>query len=116
VAEIELVQRLREAGWQAGWVNTFGGAPRTWDEWLVTPSSLPSQLRASYESITADVAGGARGRPDIIAWRGESLAEAVFVEYKGPSDRIRSGQDAWLRAALRAGMLREQFAVAKWPG
>jgi hypothetical protein len=83
---------------------------------LVRPSSLPTQLRVSYEAITVDAVAGARGRPDIIAWRGESLAEAVFVEYKGPSDKIRSGQEAWLRAALRAGMSRDQFSIAKWPG
>lgn len=54
------------------------------------------------------------GKPDIVAWRGESLADAVFLEYKGPNDRIRIGQDAWFRAALREGMSRDQFAVARW--
>ncbi len=40
VAEIELVQRLRDAGWHAGWVDTFGSAPKEWAKWLVKPSAL----------------------------------------------------------------------------
>jgi hypothetical protein len=114
IAEIELVRRLREAGWCAGWVDTFGSAPHVWNEWLVKPNSLPLPLRASYEAITR-AAGSTGGKPDIVAWQGESLADAVFVEYKGPSDRVRPGQDIWFRAALRNGMSRDQFAVAKWP-
>jgi hypothetical protein len=114
VAEIELVRRLREAGWRAGWVDRFGAAPTAWARWIVQASTLPSPLRASYEAI-ADHAGSS-GVPDVIAWRGESLGEAVFVEHKGPSDRIRSGQEAWLRAARQIGMSPDQFAVAKWPG
>ena len=46
----------------------------------------------------------------------EVYGTAFDVEYKGPSDRVRRGQDAWFRAALRAGMSRDQFAVAKWSG
>jgi hypothetical protein len=113
VAEIELVRRLREAGWRAGWVDTFGSAPHVWNEWLVKPNSLPLPLRASYEAITRAAGSTGGGKPDIVAWQGESLADAVFVEYKGPSDRVRPGQDIWFRAALRNGMSRDQFAVAK---
>jgi len=115
VAEIELVRRLRDAGWPAGWVDTFGSAPPVWTEWLVKPNSLPLPLRASYEAITRAAGSTGAGKPDIIAWQGESLADAVFVEYKGPSDRLRAGQDAWFRAALSNGVLRDQFAVVKWP-
>jgi hypothetical protein len=65
----------------------------------------------------ADRLGTAKaGQPDLVAWRGNTLGEAVFVEYKGPSDRIRTGQDAWYRAALATGISRDQFAVARWPG
>jgi len=115
VAEIELVRRLREAGWHAGWVDTFGSAPQAWTEWLVKPISLPLSLRASYEAITRAAGSTGGGTPDIIAWQGESLADAVFVEYKGPSDRVRPGQDAWFQGALRHGMSRDQFTVVKWP-
>jgi hypothetical protein len=115
VAEIELVRRLRAAGWCAGWVDTFGTAPQVWTEWLVSPPSLPVPLRDSYETITKAAGSTGGGKPDILAWQGEALADAVFVEYKGPSDRVRPGQDAWFRAALLHGMSRDQFAVATWP-
>jgi hypothetical protein len=115
VAEIELVRRFREAGWRAGWVDTFGRAPKAWTEWLVKPNSLPLPLRASYEAITRAAGGKGGGKSDIVAWQGESLADAVFVEYKGPSDKVLPGQDIWFRAALGNGISRDQFAVAKWP-
>jgi hypothetical protein len=116
VAEIELVRRMRAGGWSAGWVDTFGSAPRAWDSWIVDPGELPTPLRRSYNAITNDtgrVGGG--GQPDVIAWRGETLRDSVLIEFKGPSDKVRPGQDAWLRAALRAGLSPDQFVVAKWP-
>ncbi len=90
VAEIELVRRLREAGWRAGWVDTFASAPKAWAQWLVRPSALPSALRASYEASTSAAARGRGGKPDIVAWRGETLAEATFVELntKGRATRF----------------------------
>jgi hypothetical protein len=115
VAEIELTHRLREAGWQAGWVDTFGSAPRAWREWLIEPSTLPAPLRDGMKRIADRLATARAGRPDLVAWRGRTLGEAVFVEYKGPRDRIRTGQDAWYCAALATGISRDQFAVARWP-
>ncbi len=113
VVEIELTRRLREAGWQAGWVDTFGGAPKAWAEWLVNPSSLPSALGHFISEIDR-VTGRKGGKPDLVAWQGDSLAKAVFLECKGPGDKIHQKQEEWLNAALRAGMSCEQFAVAKW--
>lgn len=116
VAEIELVCRMREGGWQAGWVDTFGSAPRIWASWLVDPGELPTALRRSYRAITNDTGRtGGGGQPDVIAWRGDTLQDCAVIEYKGPSDRILPGQDAWLQAALRAGLSPDQFVVARWP-
>jgi VRR-NUC domain len=115
VAEIELTRRLREAGWQGGWMDTFGSAPRGWREWLVEPGALPAPVRDVMKRVAATLGTAGAGRPDLVAWRGSTLGEAVFVEYKGPSDRIRPGQDAWYRAALATGISRDQFAVARWP-
>ena len=113
VAEIELVRRLRDAGWHAGWVDTFGSAPKEWAEWLVKPSALPSAL-SHFISEIERATGRNGGKPDVVAWRGNSLAEAVFLEYKGPTDKINQKQVEWLQAAFRAGMSREQFTVATW--
>jgi hypothetical protein len=115
VAEIELARRLREAGWQAGWMDTFGSAPRVWREWLVAQSDLPKSVRDALEDIGSALGTADAGWPDLVAWRGSRLGASVFVEYKGPSDRIRAGQAAWYRAALAAGVSRDQFAVVRWP-
>ena len=116
VAEIELVKRMRAGGWSAGWVDTFGSAPRAWNAWIVDPGELPTALRRSYNAITNDTGrAGGGGQPDVIAWRGDTLQNCVLIEYKGPNDRVRPGQDVWLRAALRAGLSPDQFVVARWP-
>ena len=115
VAEIELVRRMRAGGWSAGWVDTFGSAPQAWSSWLVDPGELPAPLRRQYRAITNDTGvAGKAGQPDVIAWRGDTIQDAVLIEYKGPSDKVRTGQDAWLAAALRAGLSADQFVVAKW--
>jgi hypothetical protein len=115
VAEIELVRRLRAGGWSAGWIDTFGSAPSAWAGWLVHPGELATPLRRSFNAITDDASVSGGGKPDVIAWRGDALSDAVFIEYKGPSDRVRPGQDAWLESALRKGVSPDQFLVAKWP-
>lgn len=116
IAEIELVRRMRAGGWSVGWVDTFGSAPRAWTSWLVDPGELPTELRRSYQAITNGIgSSGGGGQPDVVAWRGDTLQDCVLIEYKGPSDRIRPGQDAWLQAALRAGLSPDQFVVARWP-
>jgi len=114
VAEIELVRRFREAGWQAGWMNTFGRAPRNWDEWIVKPQSLPLPLRTTYVAITNSVDPKGAGRPDIIAWRDGTLAQAVFVESKGLKEKIRPKQVKWFREAHHAGVSLGQLAIARW--
>jgi hypothetical protein len=105
VAEIALVRRLRDAGWRARWLDTYGRAPRDWSRWIVEPE-LPLPLR--------EIAKTKPGRPDLVAWRGDSLSDVLFVEYKGPRDKVRDNQEIWFRGALSAGVTRDQLAVATW--
>jgi hypothetical protein len=105
VAEIALVRRLRDAGWRARWFDNFERAPQDWNRWIVEPE-LPVSLRK--------IAKKKRGRPDVVAWRGDSLSDVVFVEYKGPRDKVHDHQKMWFRNALRAGLTRDQLAVASW--
>jgi hypothetical protein len=113
VAEIELVRRFRQAGWQAGWVDTFANAPREWDKWLVTPDSLPLPLGTPYRVITNAVDPDGSGSPDVIAWREDSIASAVFIESK-MKDAIRPDQEKWFREAKNAGVSHNQCAIARW--
>jgi hypothetical protein len=82
-------------------------------KWTVKLESLPRNIRYVMERIDRGVQKD--GRPDIIAWRRDSFADAVFVEYKGPKDSIRPSQVKWFEQALLAGMSKDQFAVVTWP-
>ncbi len=115
VAEVELVDRLRAAGWKAGWLDTFGHAPAAWRGRVVKQADLPTALGRWLNRITVAAGSKRGGRPDVVAWRGPKLADAVFAEYKGPNDRIRNGQDAWCCAAAAKGLRVDQFAVVRWP-
>jgi hypothetical protein len=130
VAELLLAQRMRDAGWEAGWVDAYGQAPRDWADWIVTLRSLPSPLREQYEAITAAANEACRktsktdgnnkahyrGRPDIIAWRGKapSVTDAVFIEYKGPRDTVKPEQIEWFRAAIKESGSHDRFVIANW--
>jgi hypothetical protein len=113
VGEIELVRRFRQAGWQAGWVDTYGRAPQKWAEWIVTRESLPLPLGSSYRAISDAVDPEGGGRPDVIAWREGSIASAVFIESK-MKDAIRPDQEKWFREAKKAGVSHNQCAIARW--
>ena len=56
---------------------------------------------------------GRGGRWDVFAWRRD---EFLFVEAKGPKDRIQASQRAWLDAALRMDepLLLSSFVLVEW--
>jgi len=114
VAEIELVRRLRKAGWEAGWLDTYGHAPEAWREWLLNRNLLPSSL-GDFLNETKSMTGRRGGTPDVVAWRDNSLSEAAFIEYKGPNDSVKQKQIDWVMAALKVGMSIQQYAVVSWP-
>ena len=89
VVEIELTRRLRKFGWNAGWLDTYGGAPKEWAAWLVEPESLPPTLRDFIRDIDRSTERRG-GKPDIVAWQGDSADKAIFLECKGPGDDDRS--------------------------
>ena len=113
VVEIELTRRLREAGWQAGWIDSFGQAPKVWAEWIIRPGSFPSAL-GDFITEVDRLTSRKSGKPDIMAWQDDSIAKVVFIECKGPGDKIHQRQEQWLKAALCEGISFEQFAVARW--
>jgi hypothetical protein len=114
VAEVELVvRRFRQAGWQAGWVDTWRKAPQKWSEWIVTPELLPLPLGSSYRAISNAVGPDGGGSPDIIAWRDGSITNAVFVESK-VKDKVLLDQEQWFREAKNAGVSHNQCAIARW--
>jgi hypothetical protein len=115
-AEIELALRLRSARMNAFWIDTFGSAPAPWARYIAKRDQLPAALAAFLTQIQAAAGKKLGGAPDVVAWRSGSEKDARWIEYKGPKDRIRPGQDAWLRAALAQGLPLESYVVARWDG
>jgi hypothetical protein len=113
VGEVELVQRLRMAGYRAFWIDAFGSAPENWRKYIATRDQLPLHVAELFVKVKGSSRGKQGGSPDVVAWDVRTL-HMYFVEYKGPKDKVRPGQDAWFRSALRNGVAPTAYVVAKW--
>jgi len=112
LAEVEIVKRLRQAGWEAAWLDSFGRAPQRWRSWTMTLDDLADQVRsrlALIESAPANAGRAAAGRPDVAAWRGRDV---VFLELKRPGDRLAPSQRDWAERALSISP--DAYAVIDW--
>ena len=100
--ELAVLRWLEVDGWDGVWVDTIHGR-KFWRDMphRSAPVALPTPARALYDRIVAENGGRASGFFDVMAWRGTQTA---FVEYKGPGDRVGRNQDAWVEAALAAGV------------
>jgi hypothetical protein len=68
---------------------------------------LPAQVR----DLEARVGVGVNGRPDVVAWTGQRV---LYLESKGPGDRLKPGQIAWMTAMLGAGRVTAHVAIVSW--
>jgi Holliday junction resolvase len=105
-AEVEIVKRLRTAGWNAAWVQSFKCGRRTWGGYIADLVNLPPVVRG----IQA-VAGSAGGHPDVLAWSGDRV---VAIESKGPTDRLKESQIEWFRRAIASGVASNDIGVVQW--
>ncbi len=106
-AEVEIVRRLRRAGWDAYWVSAFRCGERRWGAYRLAPNTLPAQVR----DLEARVGVGDNGRPDVVAWTGQRV---LYLESKGPGDRLKPGQIAWMTAMLGPGRGTAHVAIVSW--
>ncbi len=102
---MEIVKRLRRAGWDAAWVSAFRCGERRWGSYRLTPARLPPHVRDLEERIGRSPSG----RPDVVAWKSERVA---YIESKGPRDRLKSTQIDWFRAAIAAET--GDLAIVEW--
>lgn len=50
--------------------------------------------------------------PDVVAWDPElGLESALFVECKGPNEKIKEAQEDWVTAAIEEGIPPSSFAA-----
>lgn len=121
-AEVEIVKRLRAAGWTGGWVNTYGGdPPLRWLDCMTTPAAIGKGLPPRREALAKwlRVAGVAAGSPDIFVVRGNDLL-AIECKRRGApgawSDSVRATQTAWVGEVITARRLLEpdELVVVWW--
>lgn len=105
-AEVEIVKRLRRAGWEAAWFQAFKCGRRRWTPYIADVVELPPAVQRVQRH-----AGASGGHPDVIAWRAERV---VAIESKGPADRLKAPQIQWFGRAREVGMRREDMAVVEW--
>ena len=95
--EVEVVRRLRAAGWEAGWVQGFPCGRARWDRWIW--QELPTRVEAINRRVQESLGGRATsrsGHPDVAAMVGDRL---LYVECK-VGDEPTATQARWLAAAV----------------
>jgi hypothetical protein len=106
-AEVEIVKRLREAGWEAAWVSAFRCGERRWSSYRLAPTALPHWVR----DFEARVGLTESGRPDVVAWAEDRV---LYVESKGPADALKATQIAWMSIAVSAELTPATVAIVSW--
>ena len=105
-AEVEIVRRLRAAGWDAAWFQAWRCGRKRWGQYIRDQSELPSVV----QRIQRD-AGAAGGHPDVIAWHGDRV---LAIESKSPTDRLKDSQIEWFRRARSVGIAPSDTALVEW--
>ena len=105
-AEVEIVKRLRRAGWDAYWYQAFRCGRERWRPYIWDAAPHPEGVRALQAS-----AGAGGGHPDIIGWSGDRI---VALESKGPGDSLRPGQVAWFQRASAFGLTADELGIVEW--
>jgi hypothetical protein len=53
------------------------------------------------------------GMPDVVAWNpGLGLDSALFVECKGPKEKIKEGQEDWVAVVIEDGIPGSRFTAS----
>jgi hypothetical protein len=119
--EVEIAARLRKAGFQSRWVSEWGSYEHVpcWRPFCVKRRELEDsepELWAADNNLRErsktrqDVLGRTGGHPDVAAWH--SQRDIVYVEYKGPGDRVNKKQDAWAQEVIAQNPGRFCYLVA----
>jgi hypothetical protein len=105
-AEVEVVRRLRAAGYaDAAWLATCGKA--TWGDFQRPRGRIRAELEALDPGRPVQIPHSGAGAPDVASLGGP---HPIFVECKG-SEPLQANQVAWIEAVLPGEERRRSFAV-----
>ncbi len=126
-AELAILRLLERDGWEGRWIHTSakGEITRYVTEWRDVPrqeqKNRPIQhdgARALLYAIADRSGNRFAGCWDVFAWRDDEYA---FFEPKRQApkdkDRLKSAQEAWVRAALslrQQSLSARSFALVQW--
>lgn len=107
--EVEVAARLRRANLQSRWVSEWGSYQHVlcWKAYCVKRRELEDiepELWAADNNLRykagsrQETLGKTGGHPDVAAWT--SQRDIVYVEYKGPGDKVNKKQDAWAQEII----------------
>lgn len=113
--EVEIAKLLRAAGRSAYWVSCYNPSkvPDIWRPYTLAPEAMPDWLQQIDGKIRARTGHPKGGIPDVVSWDvSDPRGTVVFVECKGPKEKIKAKQEDWVCAAVEQGLEVERFAVA----
>jgi hypothetical protein len=117
--EVETAKRLRTVREHAFWFSGYNptAVPDIWRLWVRSLGvEAPDWLTALDAAVRDRIRSPKGGMPDVVAWNtDEPLASAIFVECKGPNERIGESQEDWVWAVRQQGIGLPQVAVSLRP-
>lgn len=121
-AEVAIMEKFIDEGWQAKWIETYGKSktsPIHLSEWKdekyknqvhdpITDVTILNLL----SSISKQNDNNYSGCWDVLGWKNDRF---IFAEAKRTKkDSIRSTQTNWLAASLRYGLKTDNFLIVQW--
>jgi hypothetical protein len=114
-AELAVLARLRDKGWDGVWVSAFARELRR--DWFPTngfktiaAAGAPADVVAVFDTLRQANGGGLGGFFDVFAWRDGKVR---FVEVKVPPDSWQPTQLRFLDVALRLGHHLDEFLLVE---
>ena len=119
--EVEIAARLRKAGYQSRWVSEWSSYQHVpcWRPFCVKRRELEElepELWAADHNLRMwsqsrqEILGKTGGHPDVAAWH--TPDDIVYVEYKGPGDKVNKKQDAWAQEVIAQNPARFCYLAA----
>ena len=124
-SEVEVLARVRQAGWHAHWIPGLG-QEWIWSKWPNDVSSVraaiksaPPGVRDTLRKVRMAVRGKRGpdvGWPDLVLWNASGVGPR-FLEVKGPKESMTPAQRLWCARVLRSSAIKvADLAICRYRG